>query len=50
MFELLPVPLQYVAAYATLLVLMAGVIAGGVYLVRLYKNYRSSEKHALDTD
>lgn len=49
MFELLPLWLQYVAAYATVLVLLAGVTAGGLYLFRLYRNYRAADKHAADT-
>lgn len=49
MFELLPVWLQYVAAYATLAVLLAGVTAGTVYLFRLIRNYRAADKQAIDT-
>jgi hypothetical protein len=50
MFELLPLPLQYAAAYLTLGILFAGFVAAVIYALRLLKNYRDAEKHALDTD
>jgi hypothetical protein len=49
MFELLPVPLQYVAAYLTLLILVAGAVAGAVYGVRLLRDLHDNRKSAVDT-
>ncbi len=49
MFELLPLPLQYVAAYLTLLVLVVGAAAGVIYAIRFWRNYRAADKHALNT-